>query len=103
MPNPHPFAATRADKGRARAVLKPAATVYGYTRVSTGGQSVEWSRPAASRLRRGQGCSAKWQAEPKPTAHDSAQDDHGVSHHATPLIFADRHQESTAGSLAAVP
>jgi hypothetical protein len=30
-----------ATKGRARAVPKPALTVYGYTRVSTGGQSVD--------------------------------------------------------------
>ena len=45
MPKPHPFAATPAGtpagKGRARAVPKPAVTVYGYARVSTGGQSVD--------------------------------------------------------------
>ena len=43
MPRPHPFAAAPAPKGRARAVKpsKPHATIYGYTRVSTGGQSVD--------------------------------------------------------------
>ena len=41
MPKPHPFAAAPASKGRARAVSKPAVTVYGYARVSTGGQSVD--------------------------------------------------------------
>ena len=42
MPKPHPFAAL-ATKGRARAVAKPkpCVTVYGYARVSTGGQSVD--------------------------------------------------------------
>jgi hypothetical protein len=37
----HPFAAAPASKGRARAVPKPSVTVYGYARVSTGGQSVD--------------------------------------------------------------
>jgi DNA invertase Pin-like site-specific DNA recombinase len=41
MPKPHPFAAAPASKGRMRAVSKPAVTVYGYARVSTGGQSVD--------------------------------------------------------------
>jgi DNA invertase Pin-like site-specific DNA recombinase len=41
MPKPHPFATAPAPKGRARAVLKPAVRVYGYARVSTGGQSVD--------------------------------------------------------------
>jgi DNA invertase Pin-like site-specific DNA recombinase len=44
MPQPHPFAAAPATKGRARAVSKPTTprvTVYGYARVSTGGQSVD--------------------------------------------------------------
>jgi DNA invertase Pin-like site-specific DNA recombinase len=41
MPKPHPFAAAPASKGRVRAVSKPAVTVYGYARVSTGGQSVD--------------------------------------------------------------
>jgi DNA invertase Pin-like site-specific DNA recombinase len=41
MPKPHPFAAAPASKGRARAVPKPRVTVYGYARVSTGGQSVD--------------------------------------------------------------
>ena len=41
MPKPHPFATAPATKGRARAVPKPAVTVYGYARVSTGGQSVD--------------------------------------------------------------
>ena len=41
MPKPHPFATAPATKGRARAVSKPAVTVYGYARVSTGGQSVD--------------------------------------------------------------
>ena len=41
MPKPHPFAATPASRGRARAVSKPLVTVYGYARVSTGGQSVD--------------------------------------------------------------
>jgi DNA invertase Pin-like site-specific DNA recombinase len=41
MPMPHPFAAAPATKGRAHAVPKPAVTVYGYARVSTGGQSVD--------------------------------------------------------------
>jgi DNA invertase Pin-like site-specific DNA recombinase len=41
MPQPHPFAAAPASKGRARAVSKPAVTLYGYARVSTGGQSVD--------------------------------------------------------------
>jgi DNA invertase Pin-like site-specific DNA recombinase len=41
MPKPHPFAAAPASKGRTRAVSKPAVTVYGYARVSTGGQSVD--------------------------------------------------------------
>ena len=40
MPRPHPFAATPASKGRG-ALPKPAVTVYGYARVSTGGQSVD--------------------------------------------------------------
>jgi DNA invertase Pin-like site-specific DNA recombinase len=39
MPKPHPFAP--AHKGRTRAVSKPDVTVYGYARVSTGGQSVD--------------------------------------------------------------
>jgi DNA invertase Pin-like site-specific DNA recombinase len=38
MPRPHPFTA---DKARVRAVAKPYVTVYGYARVSTGGQSVD--------------------------------------------------------------
>jgi DNA invertase Pin-like site-specific DNA recombinase len=38
MPQPHPFAAAPATKGRARAVPKPA---VGYARVSTGGESVD--------------------------------------------------------------
>jgi DNA invertase Pin-like site-specific DNA recombinase len=41
MPRPHPFATEPTGKGRVRAVPKPAATVYGYARVSTGGQSVD--------------------------------------------------------------
>jgi DNA invertase Pin-like site-specific DNA recombinase len=41
MPKPHPFATAPVTKGRARAVPKPAVTVYGYARVSTGGQSVD--------------------------------------------------------------
>ena len=41
MPQPHLFAAGPASKSRARAVPKPAVTVYGYARVSTGGQSVD--------------------------------------------------------------
>jgi DNA invertase Pin-like site-specific DNA recombinase len=41
MPRPHPFAAAPASKGRARAVPKSRVTVYGYARVSTGGQSVD--------------------------------------------------------------
>src|SRR5271169_1868367 len=43
MPRPHPFAAATALKGRARAVKppKPHVTIYGYARVSTGGQSVD--------------------------------------------------------------
>jgi DNA invertase Pin-like site-specific DNA recombinase len=41
MPRPHPFAAAPASKGRARAVPQPRVTVYGYARVSTGGQSVD--------------------------------------------------------------
>src|SRR5271165_4931290 len=41
MPKPHPFAAAPASKSRVRAVSKPAVTVYGYARVSTGGQSVD--------------------------------------------------------------
>ena len=43
MPRPHPFAAVPARKGRARAVKpsKPQVTIYGYARVSTGGQSVD--------------------------------------------------------------
>jgi DNA invertase Pin-like site-specific DNA recombinase len=41
MPKPHPFAAAPASKGRASAVAKPRVTVYGYARVSTGGQSVD--------------------------------------------------------------
>jgi hypothetical protein len=41
MPKPHPFAAAPATKGQARAVSKPSVTVYGYARVSTGGQSVD--------------------------------------------------------------
>ena len=41
MPRPHPFATAPASKGRARAVAKPAFTVYDYARVSTGGQSVD--------------------------------------------------------------
>jgi len=41
MPKPHPFAAAPANEGRARAVPKPRVTVYGYARVSTGGQSVD--------------------------------------------------------------
>jgi DNA invertase Pin-like site-specific DNA recombinase len=40
-PKPHPFAAAPATKARTRAVPKPAVTVYGYARVSTGGQSVD--------------------------------------------------------------
>src|SRR5215472_10939614 len=41
MPRLHPFATASANKGRARAVPKPRVTVYGYARVSTGGQSVD--------------------------------------------------------------
>jgi hypothetical protein len=41
MPKPHPFAPAPANKDRARAVSKPYVTVYGYARVSTGGQSVD--------------------------------------------------------------
>jgi DNA invertase Pin-like site-specific DNA recombinase len=41
MPQPHPLATAPASKSRARAALKPATTVYGYARVSTGGQSVD--------------------------------------------------------------
>jgi DNA invertase Pin-like site-specific DNA recombinase len=41
MPQPHPFAAAPALKGRVRAVPKPRVTVYGYARVSIGGQSVD--------------------------------------------------------------
>ena len=41
MPKPHPFATAPATRGRARSVPKPAVTVYGYARVSTGGQSVD--------------------------------------------------------------
>jgi DNA invertase Pin-like site-specific DNA recombinase len=41
MPQPHPFAAAPASRDRARAVLKRRVTVYGYARVSTGGQSVD--------------------------------------------------------------
>jgi DNA invertase Pin-like site-specific DNA recombinase len=41
MPKAHTFAAAPVSKGRARAVSKPAVTVYGYARVSTGGQSVD--------------------------------------------------------------
>jgi DNA invertase Pin-like site-specific DNA recombinase len=41
MPQPHTFAAAPASKSRARTVPKPAVTVYGYARVSTGGQSVD--------------------------------------------------------------
>jgi len=41
MPQPHPFATAPASKSRARAAPKPATTVYGYARVSTGGQSVD--------------------------------------------------------------
>jgi hypothetical protein len=44
MPKPHPFAAASASKGRARAVPKPALTIYGYAHVSTGGQSVDARR-----------------------------------------------------------
>ena len=41
MQKPHPFTVAPADRGRVRAVAKPYVTVYGYARVSTGGQSVE--------------------------------------------------------------
>jgi hypothetical protein len=41
MPKPHPFAAPLDSKGMARAVPKLRVTVYGYARVSTGGQSVD--------------------------------------------------------------
>jgi DNA invertase Pin-like site-specific DNA recombinase len=42
MPPPHPFAATApASKRRAHAASKSRVTVYGYARVSTGGQSVD--------------------------------------------------------------
>ena len=41
IPKPHPFATAPVTKGRARSVPKPAVTVYGYVRVSTGGQSVD--------------------------------------------------------------
>jgi hypothetical protein len=41
MPRPHPFATAPAAKGRARTVPKVRATVYGYARASTGGQSVD--------------------------------------------------------------
>jgi DNA invertase Pin-like site-specific DNA recombinase len=41
MPKPHPFTTAPTTKGRARAVPKSAVTVYGYARVSTGGQSVD--------------------------------------------------------------
>ena len=41
MPKPRPFAAAPTPKSRTRAVPKPRVTVYGYARVSTGGQSVD--------------------------------------------------------------
>jgi DNA invertase Pin-like site-specific DNA recombinase len=44
MPQPDPFAAAPASKGQARAIPKPTklrVTVFGYARVSTGGQSVD--------------------------------------------------------------
>src|ERR1700747_660603 len=41
MSRPHPFATPPVGKSRARAVLKQATTIYGYARVSTGGQSVD--------------------------------------------------------------
>jgi hypothetical protein len=41
MPQLHPFAAAPASKSRAGVVPKPAVTVYGYARVSTGSQSVD--------------------------------------------------------------
>jgi DNA invertase Pin-like site-specific DNA recombinase len=41
MPRPHPFAAAPASQSRAHAVAKPHVTIYGYARVSTGGQSVD--------------------------------------------------------------
>jgi DNA invertase Pin-like site-specific DNA recombinase len=41
VPKPHPFATAPATNGRARAVPKPALTLYGYARVLTGGQSVD--------------------------------------------------------------
>jgi hypothetical protein len=41
MQRPHPFAAAPADKARVRVVAKPYVTIYGYARVSTGGQSVD--------------------------------------------------------------
>src|SRR6516165_1626171 len=39
LPKPPPFPTAPATKGRVRAVPKPAVTVYGYARASTGGQS----------------------------------------------------------------
>ena len=48
MPRPHLFAVPPAAEGRARAVPKPHVTIYGYARVSTGGQSVD---PQARQLR----------------------------------------------------
>jgi hypothetical protein len=41
MPKPHPFSAAPTPRSRVRAVPKPAVTVYGCARVSTGGQSVD--------------------------------------------------------------
>ena len=41
LPKPPPFPTAPATKGRVRAVPKPAVTVYGYARASTGGQSVD--------------------------------------------------------------
>jgi hypothetical protein len=38
MPQPHPFAAAAASKDRTQAGPKSSVTVYGYARVSTGGQ-----------------------------------------------------------------
>jgi len=71
MPKPHPFAAAPVSKGWARAVSKPAMTVYGYARVSTGGQSVD----AQARQLRAAGAgkvSGKWRAARRLTGRSFA-------------------------------
>jgi len=51
LPKPPPFPTAPATKGRVRAVPKPAVTVYGYARASTGGQSgVAVDRPQLRQL-----------------------------------------------------